>query len=237
MKRVKCEFWKRSPGPGCDRFLFVRTDNDVARQSVVLYTAMPAGQDFITSQTVRNMQNCSCPRRRPRSGAILSAIAVAIASGCGALQASNSPSQQVVGYIERAKLSERGTVVEAKLDTGATTTSIDAEILDRPEDDSAVGGTIRFRFRDRQGDGQIYERSIVRWVRIKDGDGGFFRRPVVTMRLCVAGRWIEGEVNLADRQQFSYPVLIGRNMLAEGNLVIDSAAENVAGLNCPQENP
>nr|WP_232224186.1 RimK/LysX family protein [Mastigocladopsis repens] len=33
------------------------------------------------------------------------------------------------------------------------------------------------------------------------------------MKFCIAGRWIEEEVNLAERDNFNYPVLIGRNML------------------------
>jgi len=44
----------------------------------------------------------------------------------------------------------------------------------------------------------------------------------VEMELCIAGLYVAGEVNLSDRDQFNYPVLIGRNMLNSGNILVDS---------------
>jgi hypothetical protein len=55
------------------------------------------------------------------------------------------------------------------------------------------------------------------------------------MRLCVAGQWIEEEVNLADRDDFNYPVLIGRNLLQKGGLVVDSSKTFTADPSCPAE--
>jgi len=55
------------------------------------------------------------------------------------------------------------------------------------------------------------------------------------MKLCVAGRWIEEEVNLAERDDFNYPVLIGRNMLKKGGLVVDSSKTFTADSSCPAE--
>lgn len=152
------------------------------------------------------------------------------------LQASDvaPESKQTVGWIEAGQIADTDSTTEFKLDTGAKTTSINAEILDAPEAGSEAGGMIRFRFIDTDGDSQIFERPVVEWVRIKDGAGGFFRRPVVTMQFCVAGRWIEEEVNLADRSQFDYSVLIGRNMLKAGGLVVDSSAKNVTEMSCPE---
>ncbi|MGF1522852.1 MAG: RimK/LysX family protein [Leptolyngbyaceae cyanobacterium] len=151
-------------------------------------------------------------------------------------QASDAASgpKQTVGWIEVGQIVDADNTTEFKLDTGAKTTSINAEILAAPDAGSEAGGMIRFRFIDTDGDSQVFERPIVEWVRIKDGAGGFFRRPVVTMELCVAGRWIEEKVNLADREQFDYSVLIGRNMLEAGSLVVDASAKNVAATDCPE---
>ncbi|MEO1093832.1 MAG: RimK/LysX family protein [Cyanobacteria bacterium J06638_28] len=152
------------------------------------------------------------------------------------LQASDGTpeSKQTVGWIEAGQMADADSPTEFKLDTGAKTTSINAEILDAPEAGSEAGGMIKFRFVDTNGDSQVFERPVVEWVRIKDGEGGFFRRPVVTMQLCVAGQWIEEKVNLADRTQFDYAVLIGRNMLQAGGWVVDSSVKNVTSANCPE---
>jgi hypothetical protein len=91
---------------------------------------------------------------------------------------------------------------------------------------------IKFKFKDGKKNKEVFERPIVRWVRIKSREGADIRRPVVRMKFCIAGRWIEEEVNLADREDFNYPVLIGRNMLKEGKFAVDSSATFTAEPSC-----
>ncbi|EAZ89781.1 ATP-dependent zinc protease family protein [Crocosphaera chwakensis] len=147
-------------------------------------------------------------------------------AGCGSqqTQASDGSEQplKTVGWIEKGNIVGLDEPLEFKLDTGATTTSINAEIISKPDNETEAGGMIKFRFINGDDTSAVFERPITRWVKIKDGEGGYFRRPVVEMKLCIAGRWVEEEVNLADRDQFNYSVLIGRNMLKKGNLAIDS---------------
>lgn len=146
-----------------------------------------------------------------------------------------SQQTQIVGWIEKAKIPGVEKEIKAKLDTGATTTSINADILEKPDEDSESGGMIKFRFTNGEGIKQDFERPIVRWVSIKSRKGADIRRPVVRMKLCVAGRWIEEEVNLAERDNFKYPVLIGRNLLKQGGLVVDSSKIFTADPSCSVE--
>jgi len=145
------------------------------------------------------------------------------------------PQTQTVGWIEKARIAGVEKEIKAKLDTGATTTSINAEILEKPDEDSESGGMIKFRFTASDGIKQDFELPVVRWVRIESRTANYIRRPVVRMRLCVAGQWIEEEVNLADRDDFNYPVLIGRNLLQKGGLVVDSSKTFTADPSCPAE--
>lgn len=147
----------------------------------------------------------------------------------------SEPQTQTVGWVEKARIPGVEKEVKAKLDTGATTTSINAEILEKPNEDSESGGMIKFRFTNGEGIKEVFERPIVRWVRIKSREGADIRRPVVRMKLCVAGRWIEEEVNLADRDDFNYPILIGRNMLKQGKLAVDSSRTFTADASCPAQ--
>jgi hypothetical protein len=146
-----------------------------------------------------------------------------------------SQQTQTVGWIEKAKIGGVEQEIKAKLDTGATTTSINAEILEKPDENSESGGMIKFRFTARDGIKQDFELPIVRWVRIESRKADYIRRPVVRMKLCVAGRWIEEEVNLAERDDFNYPVLIGRNMLKKGKFTVDSSKTFTAEPSCPTE--
>jgi len=152
-------------------------------------------------------------------------------------QASSSVDETInVGWVEKGKLTGIEQEIKFKLDTGADTTSINAEILSQPETETESGGMIKFRYRDEAEISKIYELPIVRWVKIESRTQDYIRRPVVRMKMCVAGRWIEEEVNLSDRSDFNYSVLIGRNMLEKGSLAIDSGktfTQDVAA--CSQE--
>ncbi|NBD31509.1 MAG: hypothetical protein GVY17_00675 [Cyanobacteria bacterium] len=168
---------------------------------------------------------------------LLTATGISL-GGCNfaSIQARNSPVPQkkTVGWVENTRLLGTNSEIEAKLDTGAKTTSINAEILDLPEDTSEAGGMVRFRFIDGDDPKTVYERPILEWVRIKDGEGGFFRRPVIKMQVCIGNQWVEEEVNLADRSQFNYSVLIGRNMLKKTNVVVDSSQTKTTTPKCSE---
>jgi len=170
----------------------------------------------------------------------IAVLLIGMLSGAGCslpqTQASSLSEQpRTVGWVEKAIILGVETEVDAKLDTGADTTSINAEILEEPDEDTESGGMIKFRFVGEDGKEAIFERPIVRWVRIKARDGGSFRRPVVQMKFCVAGRWVEEEVNLADRDEFNYSVLVGRNMLGKAKLAVDSSQTFTAEPACPKE--
>lgn len=127
---------------------------------------------------------------------------------------------QVLGWVERVALAGSEHVVKAKLDSGAKTSSIDAEVIKTFERDGKPYILYRVLLDDNLA--ETYESRIQRWVRIKDKKGGFIRRPVVRMRFCVGKRKLNGEVTLAKREHFIYPVLIGRNML-NGNILVDTS--------------
>ena len=138
---------------------------------------------------------------------------------------------KTVGWVENGKILGIDKDIKFKLDTGATTSSINAEILEKPDEKSESGGTIKFRYTNTEGVTKVFERPVERWVKIK----GEERRAVVRMKFCVAGRWIEEEANLADRDDFNYSILVGRNMLKKGKLAVNSAETFTAKSNCKAE--
>lgn len=141
-----------------------------------------------------------------------------------------------VGWVEEISISEVGAVVKAKLDTGATTSSMDASIIDirksAEKTKDTTGDTVVFAVTLDTGKIKTFERPINRYVRIKLKNGGFVRRPVITMNFCIAGRSIQEEVNLANREGFIYPVLIGRNMMSHADLVIDAGKRFITRPTC-----
>lgn len=131
-----------------------------------------------------------------------------------------------LGWLEFVRVQGADMRMDAKLDTGAKTSSIHAEILsapDRRKSDEDEEKVVVFRISNEKGEERTIESDLVRWAAIKKKSGGVLYRPVVLMDFCIGGNLLSGEVTLADRGHFNYEVLVGRNMLASGGIVVDAS--------------
>ncbi len=159
------------------------------------------------------------------------------------------------GWLELARVQPVDLLMRAKLDSGALTSALHADILHGPErrgypsrlgEDVAIdvpadaddgAETIVFALESRRGKRVVFEREIVRWVRIKDRDGGSTSRPVVHMAFCVGGVFMEGDVGLTDRGDFNYPLLVGRRMLTKANVMVASWETFTHESRCYEDGP
>lgn len=140
-----------------------------------------------------------------------------------------------MGWIENVYVEDITAKLKAKLDTGATTSSMRAEVLKilKPKP-PAKRHTVVFQVQNNDGRISTFERKLVRWVRIKDKNGTLQRRPTVKMEFCVGGRRIESDVNLSARTDMLYPVLVGRNMLSHGGIIVDANRTFTASARCAE---
>ena len=118
----------------------------------------------------------------------------------------------VLGWVESVQILPENVRLSAKLDTGADTSSIDAAQLTPFERDGRPW--IRFSISDRKGKPTIFERPIIRIVRVKRSETVTVTRPVVMLSVCLDGKFREEAITLADRSHLVYPVLIGRSAMA-----------------------
>lgn len=127
-----------------------------------------------------------------------------------------------IGWVEKVGLDDAPIVVKARMDTGAGMTSVHAEILEfRKPAKPGMAEQVVFRIGDGEHSKTIVS-DVVEWQNIKrKEEDGFIRRPVVRMGICIGNKKIRGRVNLADRSNFLYPVLVGRNFLKGGDFVVD----------------
>jgi len=123
----------------------------------------------------------------------------------------------VLGWVEEVAVMNTGLRMNAKIDTGADNSSVNATGINY----FTRQGTrwVRFILQNRQGVKTVMESPLVRIAQIKRKEGGYIERPVVNMELCVAGQKVISEVNLADRNHFKYLMLVGRSLLAKRFLV------------------
>lgn len=135
----------------------------------------------------------------------------------------------ILGWVEAVAIGPDNVTLMAKLDTGATTSSMHATNIKR----FRRGGKryVRFQLSDGNGGyGPQLERRLVRIVRIKRHSGDFERRPVVKLPVCLADLERVVEFSLVDRSSFDHPVLLGRSALSGFVLVdpqIDGTSEPI----------
>lgn len=128
----------------------------------------------------------------------------------------------MLGWVEYVEFEKPRVRLKAKLDTGATTSSLNAMNLRR----FRRGGQSWVRFDvldpDRRGERITFEAPVVRMARIRRHDGQFQERPVVYLKMCLGHVMLRRQFTLIDRSDFNYQVLVGRNFL-RGHIVVDSA--------------
>lgn len=135
----------------------------------------------------------------------------------------------VAGWIERVSLPEHNLTFEAKLDTGADTSSVNARNI--RIDPGRGRPRVRFDLTDDAGRTVLVETALVRQVRIRRAGAPTESRPVVQLRVCVAGQTVDTEFTVADRGGLNTQMLIGRSLMA-GRLLIDPARERIVSDRC-----
>ena len=128
----------------------------------------------------------------------------------------------IIGQVETVALPEfqmEGLV--ARIDTGAATSSIhckDIETLDLPTGESAIAFTLLDDEHPEYTGRRLMTRHYqTRKVRNAMGDD---ERYVITSEVVFAGKTIVTEFTLTDRESLTYPVLVGRKLLAD-NFIVD----------------
>lgn len=134
------------------------------------------------------------------------------------------------GWIEKAVLYPHRIVMQAKLDTGAKTSSLhapDPEYFTRDGKEWA-----RIGVTNKKIETVMLEAPVVRTVKIKRHFGERQTRQVVLLDLCIGNVRKTEEVNLVDRAGMNYQLLVGRNFLKDA-LLIDSGATYMLSPDCP----
>lgn len=134
----------------------------------------------------------------------------------------------IAGWVENIIFEAGQTRVRAKLDTGAKTSSIHAENIKRFERDGQtwVRFTLPKSYQKLVKERLVVERPLVRTVLIKRHKMESARRSVVELSFCINGHYYTTEFTLANRSNYIYPVLLGRQFLSS-NVLVDSSDKHV----------
>ncbi len=148
------------------------------------------------------------------SRALLAAGLLAGAAMADAAQTSEAP--EVYGWVEKTLIDpDWGVEVKAKLDSGALTSSMQAEHIETFERDGEEWVRFEVEVEDEQSEEVVrreFERELYRDLTVV-GAGGRDHRPVVLMTICMGSERYEEQFSLEDRDDMLYPVLLGRRTI------------------------
>jgi len=141
----------------------------------------------------------------------------------------NSPyySIGIIGQVEPVYVKPFTEPFLARIDTGAETSSIHAYDIIPFERDGKRW--VRFTVKQRESDKEhTFECRRVSKVRITRQNGDHEERYKVRLEIRMGPQTMETEFSLANREDFEFQVLIGRNVL-EGNAIVDVSKSMVLG--------
>jgi hypothetical protein len=133
-----------------------------------------------------------------------------------------------LGGVENVVLLPWGVTLPARIDTGASTSSLDARNL------IVKGKMVEFTLPPQYGGRQI-RVPLLKWKTIKTSEATD-QRPVVIMELCIGSRRVRTHMNLNDRSNVKYPLIIGRNTLVH-DFVVECSTSYCTKPSCPEVSP
>jgi len=129
-----------------------------------------------------------------------------------------------LGAVEHMALTDHDMVLNARIDTGARTSSIDARDITffvKDEKD-----WVSFGVPNAAGEIVTMEEPVTRFVMIKRHGEESEKRPVVTLNARIGDILAPTQFTLRNRESYEYPVLIGARFL-ENRALVDVSREYV----------
>lgn len=134
--------------------------------------------------------------------------------------------KMLIGEVEKITISPPNVTYTARIDTGATGTSIHATNIVKFERDGE--DWVRFELEIPGQDNVVMEREVVRRVRVKQVElDEFERRLKVMLNMTIGSHSELVEFSLNDRSEMEHPILLGRNFL-RNNAIVDVGQEFIA---------
>jgi hypothetical protein len=146
-----------------------------------------------------------------------------------AAQPQDHPMPTVAGWIETVTFPDYGIALDAKLDTGADSSSVGVTGLERFKRDGKTW--YRFTLTGKDGKAATIEQQTNRVARIMRAEVKDTRRPIVRLKICLAGQVAVTDFTLTDRSDQRTSLLIGRRFLAS-RILVDSGRKHLFSTSC-----
>ena len=129
----------------------------------------------------------------------------------------------IIGEVEKIYLPPIKSPFLARIDTGATTSSIDAVDIKQFERDGDRWVSFKLVNRETKEE-KNFEKRLQKRIRIRR-TGEYERRPIVEMDVKMGNERFKADFTLTERDNFDYQALVGRNILS-GRAIVDVSISN-----------
>jgi len=120
--------------------------------------------------------------------------------------------KKIIGRTERVRVIPGDFIFDARIDTGANTSSLGVDSFEIINEDGQEWIEVVI-------DGKKSKHEIVKYIHIKEHGEEAKKRPVIQVRLILGEVSESVNVTLADRSNFKYNLLVGRNFLHDRFIV------------------
>lgn len=127
--------------------------------------------------------------------------------------------KRVIGQTAQVEIAEAGLEFLGRVDTGAASTSVNAQAI------QMEGDMVRFDLLNRAGERVTMRMPVEKTHRVRNAEGTE-ERVYVKLTLCHNGVTKRVLANLNDRARLTYALLLGRNWL-EDDYVVDVSHDAV----------
>lgn len=143
----------------------------------------------------------------------------------------SAESAEIVGEIEKVGIPQINYITDARVDSGAKTTSISG--TDLKEEKGPKGKNTLFFSIKVKGEKLKLSAPIIKTTKIKSAvSANKDKRYVIELPICLGNKMKTIEATVANREKMDFQVLIGRNLLADGYLIDVSKKHLLGNPNC-----
>ena len=126
----------------------------------------------------------------------------------------------IIGEVEPIYFLPMKSPFAARIDTGATTSSLDCQDVEYFERDGEKWGAFKLKNR-KTGEEHVFEKKVERSFKVKRA-GKDESRKAIKMDVKMGGEVFSAVFSIADRSNFDYQGLVGRNILT-GRFLVDTS--------------
>ncbi len=127
------------------------------------------------------------------------------------------PVGRIVGWLEEVLLIEAKVRLNAVIHTGVIISAINAPKFEGFTRNGSIW--VRFSVRKAGGEDVIIEQPVVGFYRLQTDGAPDKKRPIVQMKICIAGHVKNADFILWDKAPKGYSIVLGRSFLAKKVLV------------------